>query len=87
MKTIDLVQIDLPMDLVETSCSSETSGDEVIPLDNTVRRKIDLRLIPLITILYLCCFLYVHLPPFYEYVALISWLKGIEAIWVCPFHI
>ncbi|KAJ7876256.1 MFS general substrate transporter [Mycena leptocephala] len=57
MKTIDLVQIDLPMDLVETSCSSETSGDEVIPLDSTVRRKIDLRLIPLITILYLCCFL------------------------------
>ncbi|KAJ7027912.1 major facilitator superfamily domain-containing protein [Mycena alexandri] len=51
---------DLPLkaeDLVQTSCSSTASGDGIAHLDNAVRRKIDLRLIPLITILYLCCFL------------------------------
>ncbi|KAJ7173592.1 major facilitator superfamily domain-containing protein [Mycena filopes] len=42
-------------DLAQTS-SNTSSGDE-IALDRAVRRKIDLRLIPLITVLYLCCFL------------------------------
>ncbi|KAJ7777299.1 major facilitator superfamily domain-containing protein [Mycena metata] len=52
---------DLPLkseDLVRTSSASSTaSGDEIAHLDNAVRRKVDLRLIPLITVLYLCCFL------------------------------
>ncbi|KAJ7460695.1 major facilitator superfamily domain-containing protein [Mycena latifolia] len=52
---------DLPMkseqDLVHASCSSVASGDEPIELNSTVRRKIDLRLMPLVTVLYLCCFL------------------------------
>ncbi|KAJ6561201.1 MFS general substrate transporter [Mycena vulgaris] len=45
--------------LVETSCTSVSSGDEVteLSLNRAVHRKIDLRLIPLITVLYLCCFL------------------------------
>ncbi|KAJ7626338.1 MFS general substrate transporter [Mycena polygramma] len=43
--------------LTPTSYSSEECGDEGIRLDNAVRRKVDLRLIPLVTILYLCCFL------------------------------
>ncbi|KAJ7355675.1 major facilitator superfamily domain-containing protein [Mycena albidolilacea] len=43
-------------DLVETTCS-EASGDELPQLNSAVRRKVDLRLIPLVTILYLCCFL------------------------------
>lgn len=47
-------------DLVETTCS-EASGDELPQLNSAVRRKIDLRLIPLVTILYLCCFLYAYL--------------------------
>ncbi|KAJ7708701.1 MFS general substrate transporter [Mycena rosella] len=42
-------------DLVHTSCSSVGSGDEFTKLN----RKIDLKLIPIITMLYLCCFLYI----------------------------
>ncbi|KAJ7132186.1 MFS general substrate transporter [Mycena epipterygia] len=44
-------------DLVHTSCSSAGSGDESIELNSAVRRKIDLHLIPFITVLYLCCFM------------------------------
>ncbi|KAJ7156896.1 MFS general substrate transporter [Mycena crocata] len=52
---------DFPMkteqDLVQSSFYSALSRDEPIKMDNAIRRKIDFRLIPLITILYLCCFL------------------------------
>ncbi|KAF8196841.1 hypothetical protein K438DRAFT_746493 [Mycena galopus ATCC 62051] len=40
-----------------SSSESEANGNGAYRLDSAVRRKIDLRLMPLITIIYLCCFL------------------------------
>jgi hypothetical protein len=70
---------DLPMkfeqELVHTTSSNAADGEEPVVLDSSVRRKVDIRLIPLMTILYLCCFLCVpficrdtHLPNLFEIV-------------------
>ncbi|KAJ7493360.1 major facilitator superfamily domain-containing protein [Mycena galericulata] len=41
-------------DLIQTSCSSAASGDDPIELNSSVRRKIDVRLIPLISARFFC---------------------------------
>ncbi|KAJ7230528.1 MFS general substrate transporter [Mycena pura] len=47
-------------ELVDTICSN-AADDRLFKLSSTVRRKVDLRLIPWLTILYLSCFLYISL--------------------------
>ncbi|KAF7289118.1 Transporter C1683 12 [Mycena chlorophos] len=49
-------------DLAETGCPSAhgddlDTSDAAVHLDPRVRRKVDLRIVPLVTITYLCCFL------------------------------
>lgn len=41
---------------------STTNDDEPMPVDLRIRRKVDLHLIPLVAVLYLCSFLWVGAP-------------------------